>query len=292
MLEGAGHLSARVKDASPRSQEQAYCPTRRLACSLRFGGLGQPLVQLVSSVVPVSILPSETSRCEDCHLPVQVNSTTNSPLPLEALKEIADFTLRICTPLYWHDRRTLFPKEVEGGSCFILRFSDRLVGVTAAHVLQAYHAARQQIPTLLCQLRSMPFELHNAIIDCDHDLDIATFELSDAELTKMDCTPVDCTGQWPPPPPIPRRFVSFAGFPQAMHVTRADRSATFGAYGALSVVEDASDRDILLTYDPARDQSFGGLPLPRLGWNLSGCSGGQYSCMGYEMDFTGGSPWG
>jgi len=70
------------------------------------------------------------------------------------------------------------------------------------------------------------------------------------------------------------RVVSLVGFPEILRVTNADRSAIFSAYGGLSAIEDFSDRDILLTFDPARDRALNGLPLPRLGLNMSGCSGG------------------
>ncbi len=190
------------------------------------------------------------------------------------MDQVADFTLKVCTPLYWHDRRVPFPKKVEGASCFILRFPDRLVGVTAAHVVDAYQTARTLTETLVCQLRLMPFALHDAIIDRDTGLDIATFGLSEAELAKIDGVPVDCRGQWPPPPPTPMRAVSLAGLPQNMLVTAADRSAVFNAYGALSAIEDFGDRDIWLTFDPARDRSLNEHPLPPLGFNMSGCSGG------------------
>lgn len=126
----------------------------------------------------------------------------------------------------------------------------------------------------VCQLRLTPFALHEAIIDSDVDLDIATFGLSEENLAKTGGIALDCCQQWPPPEPTPMRAVSWAGFPQEMLVTFADRSALFSAYGALSAIEDYSERNIMLTYDPARDQSFGGLPLPPLGLNLSGCSGG------------------
>ncbi len=194
--------------------------------------------------------------------------------PREVLDELFAFTLRVCTPLYWHDRRVPFPKKFVGGSCFVLRFGERLVGVTAAHVVQAYQVYRQEVPTSVCQLRLMPFALHAAIIDCDPDLDIATFGLSETELIKIDGVPVDCRGQWPPPQPMEMRAVSLAGFPHELIVTAADRSAVFNAYGALTAIESFTDREILFTFDPSRDQSVGGLPLPSLGLNMSGCSGG------------------
>lgn len=191
------------------------------------------------------------------------------------MSEVSNFTLRTCTPLYWHDRHVPFPKDMRGGSCFILRFGDRLIGITAAHVLQAYRDDREKNPGLVCQLRVMPFTLHEAVIDSDSDLDIGTFAVSEDELRQIDGTPIDCTGQWPPPAPTRMRAVSLAGFPEILRVTHADRSAIFSAYGGLSAIEDFSDKEILLTFDPARDQSLtNGLPLPPLGLNMSGCSGG------------------
>jgi hypothetical protein len=80
----------------------------------------------------------------------------------EFASEVSNFTLRVCTPLYWHDRRVPFPKDVRGGSSFIVRFGDRLIGITAAHVLQEYRDDREENPALVCQLRLMPFALHDA----------------------------------------------------------------------------------------------------------------------------------
>lgn len=205
---------------------------------------------------------------------------TDPPVPIEAASAVSDFTLQICAPLYWHDRRTPFPKKIIGGSCFILRFANRLVGVTAAHVVHAYENAREQTSTLVCQLRLMEFALHDAIIDRDDELDIATFALSEAELQKIEGTAVDCRQQWPPPKPDVRRGLSLAGFPQETIVTSLDRSVVFGAYGGLTMVEDVSERDILITYDPSRERQLGNNPLPPLGFNMSGCSGGPVLMQG------------
>jgi hypothetical protein len=202
-----------------------------------------------------------------------MNSRQFEPSP-DFIKEVSEFTLNICTPLYWHDRTVPFPKELRGGSCFILRFGERLVGVTADHVLQAYRDVRIQNPSLVCQLRLMPFALNEAIIDNDPTLDIATFGLSEDELNKITGTPIDCSGAWPPPAPTRLRAVSLVGFPEVLRVTHEDRSGRFQAYGGLSAIEDFSERNIILTYDPAREQPVGGLALPSLGFNMSGCSGG------------------
>jgi hypothetical protein len=56
----------------------------------------------------------------------------------DARKEIAAFTLRVCKPLYWHDRNLAWPKKVRGASCFIVRFPAKLMMITADHVYASY----------------------------------------------------------------------------------------------------------------------------------------------------------
>jgi hypothetical protein len=170
-------------------------------------------------------------------------------------EQVSDFTLRVCTPIYWHDRTVGFPKELRGGSCFILRFGKRLIGVTAAHVLHTYREEFAHNPSLVCQLRLMPFAFKDTVIDIDPVLDIATFAISEDELVKISGTALDCTGAWPPPEPKRMRAVSFAGFPEVLRVTHADRSGIFAAYGGLSAIEDFSERHVWLTYDPAREST-------------------------------------
>lgn len=193
----------------------------------------------------------------------------------EALKEIAAFALNVCKPLYWHDRNLPWPKEVRGASCFLARFRERLVMITADHVLQKYEKYRNRTPSLVCQLGLLPFDLDGALIDRDRDLDIATFAVSEDQLGQIPGTPVDCTGDWPPPEPERMRAVSLAGFPEGIRVLHpAERAATFAAYGALGAIEDFSEREIIVTYEPGRDEAMPGAPRPPLGFNMSGCSGG------------------
>ena len=107
--------------------------------------------------------------------------TGNPDLPPEFFDWISNFTLRVCTPIYWHDRRRPFPKDVQGASCFFLRFDERTVGITADHVVDAYHTARAQSPTIVCQVRLAEFDLDAALIDRDQRLDLATFAMSDTK---------------------------------------------------------------------------------------------------------------
>jgi hypothetical protein len=190
-------------------------------------------------------------------------------------EQVSAFTLQVCTPIYWHDRQALFPKEIRGASCFILRFGERLIGVTANHVIDEYKKAQARIPTLVCQLRMMPFDLADAIIDSNDELDIATFRLTESELKQAKGVPVDCTNQWPSPTPDHMRAISLAGFPEIIRQIYSNRTAEFRAYGALIPVESVNDREIITIYDPALARPLAGCPnMPPLGFNMSGCSGG------------------
>jgi hypothetical protein len=193
----------------------------------------------------------------------------------EARKHILDFTLSVCVPLYWHDRSLRFPKPVTGASCFVLRFVQQLVVVTAAHVFRTYEKCLRQNPRLICQLRLLPYDLRGALVDIDDDLDIATFRLSDAELNQIRGIAVDCRSKWPPPKPECGRTLSLAGFPEIIREVHPDGSGIFQAYGALPPIASYSDRQIIITYDPTRDRpAMAGVPVAPLGFNMSGCSGG------------------
>lgn len=59
-------------------------------------------------------------------------------------EEIAAAGLRYARPICWHDNNKVFPKEIVGASCFVLRFATGLVGVTAAHVSGSIRRRRRR----------------------------------------------------------------------------------------------------------------------------------------------------
>lgn len=200
------------------------------------------------------------------------------PTDLNFFREIADFGLRVCRPLYWHDGAEGWPRTLRGASCFAMRFPDRVVGVTAAHVLDEYIATRTEKPSLICQLQNIAFDLERAVIDSDAKLDIATFAISESEIRQSStrgAIAIDCTGDWPPPVPEVGRNISLVGFPECTrHVTHPN-AADFGAYGGLAMVDDITDREIVAVYEPNQVRPLAGVAQkPPLRFNMSGCSGG------------------
>jgi hypothetical protein len=180
--------------------------------------------------------------------------------------QIHRFMLRSCRLIFWHDRRVAWPREIRGGSGFVLRFGQRLIGVTAAHVVETYRAAVSQTPSLVVQLDNAEFDLLGALIDEDEELDLATFAVAQHQLTP-EAAIFDCSMQWPPPDPERGKPVSLIGFPEVLRrPVGRDMSATLGAYGAFALVEDCTDREIIIVYDPSKEQPLAGIRksfLPR-----------------------------
>ena len=182
--------------------------------------------------------------------------------------------LRYGRPIYWHDAARPFPKDVTGASCFFLRFSTTCVGVTAAHVVRKYLDAKTAVSTLVCQLQMAQFDLEAALIDIDDSQDIATFSITERTLTDTDTDPFDVSSFWPSKNVVKRgAAIQLVGYPENIRIINSsEHSALFQAWGALGFVEDYTDSDIWLVYNP--ETAIGAPVAPPVGYNMSGCSGG------------------
>jgi hypothetical protein len=189
-------------------------------------------------------------------------------------KKVARLGLRWGRPICWHDNSLSFPKEVVGASCFFLRFQFGLIGVTAAHVVRHFQRALAHCPSLVCQLHLMPFNLDSALIDISDDLDLATFSFSEHALSSSVSLALDMSSPWSPEQVIklgaPIQLIGYLD--KARIIQSFDGSAIFNAYGAMGVVEDFTERDIIFAYNP--EEAINAPMKPPLGLNMSGCSGG------------------
>jgi hypothetical protein len=191
-------------------------------------------------------------------------------------QRLSDLTLRVARPLVRYNDRQPWPKSLSGGSCFILRFDRGLIGVTADHVISAFEDDKRKDVGTRCLLRTVPFDLLGAVLARNADLDIATFAVTEDDLTGSEAVALDCRStSWPPPTPNQGDPVSFCGFPGEIAKLTLHSNVEFHAFMTLAFIQDVTQRDIIVTYEPTRDSRVvvgGG--LSELGANLSGCSGG------------------
>jgi hypothetical protein len=187
---------------------------------------------------------------------------------------ISKMGLRWARPIYWHDKNLPFPKTVTGASCFFLRLESKIIGITAAHVFRLFENTKSRTPSLLFQINLVPFNLDEALIDIDDQLDIATFEISEKDVQASLSEPIDVSVGWPADTVVKRgAAIQLVCYPENIRtIDPADRSAIFQAWGALDVIQDFSQDEIIIAYDPLK--VHGAPTKPPLGYNMSGCSGG------------------
>ncbi len=199
-----------------------------------------------------------------------------SPAEWTLAEALAGFTLKVANPIVWHNRMAGWPRRIYGGTCFFLRFADGIVGVTADHVVEALQQAVASDCNTVCQIRtSKPIDLPALIIDRCSARDIATFHVSEELVAAIGATVLDCTGEWPPPVPVEGRAVTFCGFPESERATPEPGVLAVFACGSVAMIDAVTERDLVVTYDPAREVEAPWAPWKKpLGYNMSGCSGG------------------
>ena len=73
----------------------------------------------------------------------------------------------------------------------------------------------------------------------------------------------------------PSLALSFCGFPEAERASPEPEVVDMFACGNVAMIEDVTERNIIVTYSPARDEEAPWAPWKRpLGYNMSSCSGG------------------
>jgi hypothetical protein len=97
---------------------------------------------------------------------------------------ISNFTLRVCTPIFWHDRRHPFPKMCKAHRASFYGSTSAPLGslrITLSKPI-TLHVHKRPI---VCQVRLAEFDLDAALIDRDLRLDLATFAVRRLETRQV-----------------------------------------------------------------------------------------------------------
>jgi hypothetical protein len=158
-----------------------------------------------------------------------------------------------------------------GGSAFLVRTPDGILGITAGHVLDEFIAARHACESIAATLGGLAFDLEERLIERGGSVDIATFRVSEAELSAVGFRPLEKA--WPPSIPASNGTVLLAGWPG--HERIVGQRVTGGLYigwGSAGV----SDLQLTIRVDHEKGafSPFPGVPLPPPGFEFGGISGG------------------
>jgi hypothetical protein len=127
---------------------------------------------------------------------------------------VIELTRALCasTPmLSWHGQRSDGGILSSGGSAFLVRTPAAILGITAGHVVDGFIAARRDREDIAATLGGLTFDLEKRIIQRGRSVDIATFRVSDAELSDVGYLPLEKA--WPPAIPASNGVVLLAGWP-------------------------------------------------------------------------------
>ena len=191
-------------------------------------------------------------------------------------REILHDGLRFAIPIWWvfQDRAGAF--GLRNGSAFLIELGQGVMAVTAAHVFREYCDNRRSAQAIGCQLGNALFDPEAHLIDCNDDLDIATFRISAEIVEQIDkpVVPAD-PPNWAPLNPAEKEFAFFAGFPaQSRGVTPTGRMFAAVPYFAMPPITSVTERQITCRFERDKMIGLSGSGLPPQGYDIGGVSGG------------------
>lgn len=177
-----------------------------------------------------------------------------------------------CCPIYWHRRDRADLSILNNGTVTFVRTPERMLGITAAHVLQGYLDDAAREPVTLQLFDAVIDDMQARIIHLPDHVDVATFSVDDALLVRLGKRIVPLTN-WPPRAPQEGRGIMLAGYPAVERLVDRNR-VNFGLFTALVIARRVTDRQItwLVERDAMLDDARV-LPLPP-NYGLGGVSGG------------------
>lgn len=178
-----------------------------------------------------------------------------------------------CAPIYWYrsDRADL--AILNNGTVTFVQTPERLLGVTAAHVLRGYlrdSAAAGQVTLQI--FNAVIDDMEARIVHLPDHLDIATFVVDEALLARLGKRSVPLAS-WPPRAPQEGRGIMLAGYPAVERLVERDR-VNFGLFTALVIARRVTDVQITWLVEREAMLVDARIPAPPLNYGLGGISGG------------------
>jgi hypothetical protein len=192
-----------------------------------------------------------------------------------------EFSVSITSALYWQLRRDDGYHQTKNGSVFFVDGGSGLFAITASHVLAQYRSDRatfEQVGDLRIagEGGSLAIEL-SRLIDEDIDLDIATRNVTTAEIEHLHRSAITLDAvSWPPNPPSINADIVFCGFPGHMRRSISERELHVGAVVSTGPASSVSDKDISLLIDRAELIPVIGEEVSPQNFDFGGISGGPF----------------
>jgi hypothetical protein len=205
------------------------------------------------------------------------------------LEVVLPLRLQASTPmLSWHGRNDRTGETIENnGSVVIVRSTERLLGITAWHVIEGYRKARAVSSDVVCKLGGLIVDPSERVLGESEHADLATFAIDESELGTIGYVPLE--EAWPPNVPANKGLVLLGGWPGIERQIVGDK--TMGGFYTVWGHAGVSDFQftIILDHDAKPFSPIPGVPLPPPGFEFGGISGGPVMTVDLADDLGSGT---
>jgi hypothetical protein len=168
----------------------------------------------------------------------------------EVHQRLFDIALTMSVPFWWHGPTPDDPEIYNNGSLCLLDTGERVIGVTAWHVHEAYLARLALRKLFVCQFGGVTVFPEQILIDKNERLDLATFNLS-AVVLDLEGFTTHRPQAWPPPRAAVHDLVVYGGFPGTRRRADLER-ATFGLDSVTGLVSQVTSQNLMVEVDYSR----------------------------------------
>jgi hypothetical protein len=184
------------------------------------------------------------------------------------------------TPFFWTSRVD-GGEIIKGGTAFLLDTGKRIFAVTACHVVEECFADTRSRQFIQCMIGgkfgpTIPFFLGDRIIDAHHDIDIATFWLTEAEIQRAGIEVLRgfYYPRWPPPLAQLDRGVTYCGYPGNGRRKLTAREISFGVVSMAGIASSINETSLSILIERENlFQVLGNNAMPS-DYDFGGISGG------------------
>ncbi len=183
-------------------------------------------------------------------------------------KEYRQILQRCCTPIFWYENKQN-SSILNNGTVTIVKTPEKLLGVTAAHIVNSYFSQSENLNLKLQIGEELIPDLRKRIIAVCDKLDLATISLEPHTLNQG-IVPLP----WPPRVPQEGRSIMLGGYPGQERLEEQRRVCNFGTFAAIGIARTVSDDQITFLIEREFGVPMKDIKELPMNYDLGGISGG------------------
>jgi hypothetical protein len=159
---------------------------------------------------------------------------------------------------------------LRGATVTFVKSSKRIFGITNHHVVQAFRKLRLKDPQAHCQLDSLSLDIEQRLLDQNEKLDLATIDITEAEITKMGAIAYS-PSKWQHDTPVTGELAAIVGYPGRLRFFDPPKEVNVVYVGLILPITSISSTNITFQFqrqywkthvgqvEPSQLDDFGGI---------------------------------